>query len=275
MKNSKPQIAFIGSGNMSGAVIGGMVSSSFSGDQITACAPSAKNIQLLAQKYSVLTSHDNGATAATADVVVLGVKPQMLKEVALELREHLAHKPLIVSLAAGIPMASLSRWLGDDLAIIRSMPNTPSLVGAGACGLFANSHCNDSQRQLAEQMLSAVGICQWLEREELIDSVIAVSGSGPAYFFLAMEAMIDAGVAQGLDREAATELTLQTAFGAAKLAQSSDVDVAELRRRVTSPGGTTAQAIAYFEEHGIRQLFSGAMDACSNRAKVMAEELGS
>lgn len=259
---------------MSSAVIGGMLKGSFSAEQIIACAPSDKNLKPLVDQFGVRREHDNAQACAAADVVVLGVKPQMLKQVAEEIKPQLAHKPLIISLAAGIPLASLSQWLGEDLAIIRSMPNTPSLVGVGAAGLYANDNCSSEQRDVAEAIQTSVGLVKWLDDEALIDSIIAVSGSGPAYFFLAMEAMINEGIAQGLDRDSATELTIQTVLGAATLAQGSDVDVVELRRRVTSPGGTTAQAIAHFEENGLRELFSGAMQACSNRAREMAKELG-
>ena len=222
---------------------------------------------------NVNTSADNAA-AASADVIILAVKPQVLEQVCTDLQPHLSHNPLIISIAAGIDIPSLSHWLGSDVAIVRCMPNTPALVQTGASGLYANHHTSDNQKVLAAQILEAVGIVQWLDNEALIDPVTAVSGSGPAYYFLFMEAMIDAGVAQGLSRETATELTLQTALGAAKLAQSSDVDVAELRRRVTSPNGTTEQAILSFEKDNLRQTVSRAMDACSDRSREMARELG-
>lgn len=274
MNSQSPKIAFIGAGNMSSAVIGGMIKGRFTSDQIIACAPSDKNLKALREEFSVHTDNDNCQACSAADVVVLGVKPQMLQQVASEIKPHLQHKPLIISLAAGIPMQSLNQWLGEELAIVRSMPNTPSLVGVGAAGLYANENCSADQKQLADDIQASVGIVKWLEDEALIDSVIAVSGSGPAYFFLAMEAMIAEGIAQGLDADSSAELCIQTVLGAATLAQQSDVDVAELRRRVTSPGGTTAQAIAHFEDNGLRDLFAGAMQACSNRAREMAKELG-
>ncbi len=274
MNNTSPKIAFIGSGNMSSAVIGGMLRGRFEAEQIIACAPSDRNLSPLAKQFGIHTDHDNGRACQAADVVVIGVKPQMLEQVAAEIKPYLSHKPLLISLAAGIPMASLTHWLGEELAIIRSMPNTPSLVGVGAAGLYANNNCSDAHKDMAEAIQSSVGIVKWLESEALIDSVIAVSGSGPAYFFLAMEAMINEGIQQGLDRDSATELTIQTVLGAATLAQQSDVDVVELRKRVTSPGGTTAQAIAHFEQNGLRELFAGAMQDCSNRAREMAKELG-
>lgn len=263
-------IVFIGAGNMAAAIIGGLLKQDFSPEQITACAPSMNNLAPLQQQFGIAVSHDN-SQAASADVIVLSVKPQILEQVATELKPYLAHKPLIISVAAGISSTSLAQWLGQDLAIIRSMPNTPSLVGVGASGLFANSHCSAQHKQWAEEISAAVGIVQWLDDEALIDAVIAVSGSGPAYFFLAMEAMIEEGVKQGLSQATAQQLTIQTVLGAATLAQQSDIDVAELRRRVTSPGGTTEQAINHFESNGLRTLFSGAMQACSRRAKEMAK----
>ena len=272
MKTSK--IAFIGAGNMAKAIIGGLLAEGFSAAQISAAGPRMESLAKVADEFGVSVSTDNAATAANADVIVLGVKPQMLKEVCLALRDSLAHKPLIISLAAGITTASIASWLGDDQAIVRCMPNTPSQLRAGASGLFANTLVSDAQKASANAILGAVGIVQWLDDEVLINSVTAVSGSGPAYFFLMMEAMIDAGVELGLTRECATELTLQTALGAARLAKDSDCDVAELRRRVTSPKGTTEQAILSFEQDELRASVLKAMTACSNRAVELSELLG-
>lgn len=267
---TKPQhIVFIGAGNMASAIIGGLVQQDFRPQQITACAPSLRNLEPLQQQFDINISHDN-SQAQQADVVVLSVKPQMLQQVATELRPYLAHQPLIISVAAGVTVDSLQQWLGEQLPIIRSMPNTPSLVGVGAAGLFANGHCQPQHKDWAEQISAAVGMVQWLDHEALIDAVIAVSGSGPAYFFLAMEAMIEEGVQQGLSPDTARQLTIQTVLGAATLAQHSDCEMAELRRRVTSPGGTTEQAIQYFENNGLRGLFAGAMRACAKRAQEMA-----
>ncbi len=271
---SEPKIAFIGAGNMARAIIGGLIAEGYSRSDISASGPRLSNLEKVAYDFRINVSVDNTATAAKADVVVLAVKPQMLKEVALEIAGALAHKPLIISLAAGITTTSLNQWLGADQAIVRCMPNTPSQLRVGASGLFANPQVNVSQRGAANAILGAVGIVQWVEDESLINAVTAVSGSGPAYFFLMMEAMIDAGVQFGLSRESATELTLQTALGAAMLAKHSDVDVVELRRRVTSPKGTTEQAIHAFEAGKIREIFSNAMQASRNRAIEMSELLG-
>jgi len=271
---SNPKIAFIGAGNMAKAIIGGLLAEGFSAKSISASGPRLESLNKVSEQYGIAVSTDNAQTAATADVIILAVKPQMLKEVALGLAGSLAHKPLIISVAAGITTASLASWLGADQAIVRCMPNTPSQLREGASGLFANANTSSAQKAQADAILRAVGVVQWLDDEALINTVTAVSGSGPAYFFLAMEAMIDAGVAQGLSRECASELTLQTALGAAILAKHSDVDVAELRRRVTSPNGTTEQAIKSFENDGIRAMFSRAMKACADRAVALSESLG-
>ena len=271
---SQPKIAFIGAGNMAKAIIGGLLSQGYNLENLSASGPRPETLEKVSGEFGTAVSTNNAATAAQADVIVLSVKPQMLKEVALGLAGSLGHKPLIISLAAGITTESIGNWLGADHAIVRCMPNTPSQVRAGASGLFANAHVSDVQKSSANAILGAVGIVQWVDDEALINPVTAVSGSGPAYFFLMMEAMIDAGVELGLSRESARELTLQTALGAAILAKQSDVDVAELRRRVTSPKGTTEQAINSFENDQIRAIFARAMQACSNRAVELSEILG-
>ncbi len=270
---STAKITFIGAGNMATSIIGGLTNKGYPANLLTATDPLQDNLHKLQQQYGINPQTDNVVAVADADVVVLAVKPQVLKLVAEALREHLKPGCLVISIAAGINITSISRWLGD-VAIVRCMPNTPALVLAGASGLYANHQTTASQKACAEEILNAVGIVQWLDSESLLDPVTAVSGSGPAYFFLMMEAMIDAGIAQGLSREVATELTLQTALGAAMLAQDSDVDVTELRRRVTSPKGTTEQAILSFERDGLREMVSKAMQACTDRSIELAEELG-
>ena len=277
MKTSN--IAFIGAGNMARAIIGGLIAEGYTPAQISAAGPRMETLNKVAEEFGIAVSTDNAATAVNADVIVLGVKPQMLKEVALGLRESLshkglAHKPLIISVAAGITTSSIASWLGEDQAIVRCMPNTPSQLRAGASGLFANALVSDEQKSVANTILGAVGIVQWLDDETLLNPVTAVSGSGPAYFFLLMEAMIDAGVELGLTRDCAAELTVQTALGAAMLAKNSELEVAELRRRVTSPKGTTEQAILSFEQDNLRASVLKAMTACSNRAVELSELLG-
>lgn len=271
---STSKIAFIGAGNMAKAIMGGILAEGYAASRIIAAGPRMETLDKVKQDFQVEVTTDNNVAAAWADVVILAVKPQMLKEVSLALREALAHKPLIISVAAGITTESLANWLGKDQAIVRSMPNTPSQLRKGASGVFANARVSDAQKAEANAILGAVGVVQWLDDESLLNPVTAVSGSGPAYFFLFMEAMIEAGEKLGLSRECATELTVQTALGAALLAKESQCDVAELRRRVTSPKGTTEQAINSFEQDQLRETVLKAMTACSNRALELSKLLG-
>lgn len=268
------KIAFIGAGNMASAMIGGLIHAGVSAEHIAAADPFAESLQRLQQAFKVKTSSNNRDVIADANIVVLAVKPQQLKEVCAAISaDLLQQKPLIISIAAGITSGILEQWLDPSLAIVRCMPNTPALIGRAASGLFANANVNEQQKDLASQLMLAVGAIDWVEQESLLDAVTALSGSGPAYFFLVMEAMIDAGVKLGLSREVAENLTLQTALGAAKMARTSEVDVAELRKRVTSPGGTTQAAIEQFEQGGIRQLFEQALVAADARSKSLAQEL--
>jgi pyrroline-5-carboxylate reductase len=268
-------LTFIGAGNMSTSIIGGLIEQGYNANEITACDPNSDSLKHIQDKFGIHTEADNTIPSATCDVIVLAVKPQALKIVTLALRDVIHSRqqaPLIISIAAGINCEHIQQWLEIDIAVVRCMPNTPALVGQGASGLYANKHTSDQQKNIAEQLLSAVGYATWVEEENLIDAVTAISGSAPAYFFLLMEAMIDAGVKQGLDRESATQLTLQTAMGAATLAKGSDVTVDELRRRVTSPNGTTEQAILSYEKAGLRTIVETAMQQCADRSVEMAKE---
>jgi pyrroline-5-carboxylate reductase len=270
--NSK--IAFIGAGNMSSAIIGGLVAKGFNPKHIIATATRQASLDKVATIASVNTTLDNHHAIAQADVVVLGVKPQVMKSVCQELAPTIqAHKPLVISLAAGLKIESFEQWLGEGLAIVRCMPNTPSLVQCGASGLFGNEAVSREQKNIATDMMAAVGITLWVNEESGIDAVTAVSGSGPAYYFLVMEAMQAAGEKLGLPAEVAKQLTLQTALGAATMASQSDLDAAELRHRVTSPGGTTEQAILSLQADGLERMFEKAMTACKNRAIGMAKEM--
>jgi pyrroline-5-carboxylate reductase len=268
-------LTFIGGGNMANSIIGGLIQQGYTPHKITACDPNQGALDALAAQFGIQTNTDNTAACADTDVIVLAVKPQILKTVTQAVGTAIAQRttaPLIISIAAGIASSDIQQWLGQDVAIVRCMPNTPALVQQGASGLYANAYTNQVQKNIAEQLLQAVGDVTWVDSEALIDSVTAVSGSGPAYFFLLMEAMIDAGVKQGLSKESATQLTLQTALGAATLAKASDVSVAELRKRVTSPGGTTAAAIQHYEDAGLSRIVEGAMSDCSERSRAMAKE---
>lgn len=270
---TKPIIAFIGAGNMASSIIGGLVNNGWPACQLIATARTEATLSAIHAKFAIETTVDNHRAVGKADVIMLCVKPQLIKEVLTELRPSIKPDALIISVAAGITMASLQTWAGDDRSIVRSMPNTPSLLQCGASGLFANSKVSATQKALADDIFNAIGIVRWLDREALIDSVIAVSGSGPAYYFLLMELMEQVGIRLGLDAETARQLTLQTALGAARMATESDVDVAELRRRITSPNGTTEQAIKTFQEQGLPELVEKAMNAAVNRSIELAEAL--
>jgi len=273
---STPRIAFIGGGNMAASLIGGLRAQGLPASAICASDPGADRRTELHDAHGIDTFADNAQAVAGADVVVLAVKPQVMQTVCRDLAPHLQASQLIVSIAAGITCASLQQWLGADTprAIVRCMPNTPALLRQGVSGLFANAAVSDEQKRQAEQLLSAVGLALWLDREELIDAVTAVSGSGPAYFFLLIEAMTAAGEQLGLPRDTAAELTLHTALGAARMACESDVEAAELRRRVTSPNGTTEAAIKAFQAGGLEALVQQAMDAAARRSAELAEQLG-
>ncbi len=271
--STQPTLAFIGAGNMARAIIGGLLNSGYPAASIWATATRTESLADLCER-GLQTTTDNQAACAAADIVVLAVKPQILKGVAQSLADTVqASQPLIVSVAAGIRCDSMDTWLGGDTAIVRCMPNTPSLVQTGASGLYANEKVTAEQKQQTEDILKTIGLALWVQQETELSAVTAVSGSGPAYYFFVMEAMAAAGEKLGLSPETARELTLQTALGAAKMASQSDVDAAELRRRVTSPNGTTEQAIMSFERQGLEDMFSTAMQACYDRAEAMAEEL--
>ncbi len=259
---------------MAKAIIGGLIGNGFNPRNISAADPMLDNLKKMQDDWSIQASNNNGDVIEQADIVVLAIKPQQMAEVCADIQTLCQQKrPLIISIAAGITVAMLERWLHPDLSIIRCMPNTPALVKCGATGIFANPNCSTDQKAVTEQLVSAIGIANWVEKESLLDIVTALSGSGPAYFFLVMEAMQDAAIALGLDEQSAKDLTLQTALGAATMAIASDVDAAELRRRVTSPGGTTAAALAIFEEKGLRQCFDEALKAADTRSKSLAAEM--
>ena len=272
IENKYPSLAFIGAGNMASCIIGGLVKNNYPTAKIIASDPNCDKRNELQQQFNISASDSNSEACQHAEIVILAVKPQVMKTVAVQIKPRLTHNPLIISIAAGITSRQLQQWLGSDIAVIRAMPNTPALVQAGATGLYATATVSTKQRVQTETILNSVGSTAWVKNESLIDTVTAVSGSGPAYFFLLMEAMIDAGIKQGLTKETAEQLTLQTALGAAELAKASDSDIAELRRRVTSPGGTTEQAILYFQQAGFEKLVEDAMNACAERSRQLAEE---
>jgi pyrroline-5-carboxylate reductase len=270
---SKTRIAFIGAGNMAASLIGGLRAKGLDAAQIRASDPGEETRARVSAKHGIEVFADNAQAVEGADVIVLAVKPQAMKAVCEALRPNLKPGQLVVSIAAGITCASMNNWLGAQ-PIVRCMPNTPALLRQGVSGLFATAEVTAEQRQQAQELLSAVGIALWLNEEQQLDAVTAVSGSGPAYFFLLIEAMTAAGVKLGLPADIAAQLTLQTALGAAHMAVSSDVDAAELRRRVTSPAGTTEAAIKSFQANGFEALVEQALGAAAHRSAEMAEQLG-
>lgn len=268
------KIAFLGAGNMGRSIISGLLSQGYSKNCLRATARSKTSINEITAEYGIATGTDNEEAANWADIIILGAKPQGLQALCSTLTNALFHKPLIISVAAGIHCNSIDSWLGTSQAIVRAMPNTPALVQCGATGLFANAKVSVAQKKTAESILSSIGISLWVNSEPLIDVVTAISGSGPAYYFLFMEAMIDAGVTLGLDEKSAKALTLQTALGAATLAQRDGAEIQALRHCVTSPGGTTEQAILSFEKDGLRTMVESAMTACTAQAQHLAKALG-
>ncbi|WP_299729508.1 pyrroline-5-carboxylate reductase [uncultured Endozoicomonas sp.] len=270
---NQPTIAFIGAGNMASGIIGGLIQNGWPTERLIATARTEATLSAIKDQFAIETTTDNHQAVQQADIIMLCVKPQMMKAVLSDLRSSIPAVSLLISVAAGITMSSLEAWAGNDQAIVRSMPNTPSLLQCGAAGLFANTAVTPEQKALVDRVFSAIGIAEWVKEESLIDAVIAVSGSGPAYYFLFMEVMEQVGTQLGLDQETAKRLTQQTAFGAAKMAQASDVDTAELKRRVMSPNGTTEQAINTFMDGDLPALIEKAMNAAVKRSIEMAEAL--
>ncbi len=269
------RVGFIGAGNMASSIIGGLLEQGMPAENICASDPTPEAIERLRQLAPVGTTRDNAEAVNGADVVVLSVKPQVMAEAAASIREPLAASgAMAVSIAAGITLASLEAALGEGTPVVRCMPNTPALLREGAAALHANGACGPAQREIAEVILGAVGSVCWVPEESQIDTVTALSGSGPAYFFLFLEAMVDAAEELGLDRETSKQLAVQTALGSARMAAEGDIDLQELRRRVTSPGGTTERAIQSFEAAGLREIVSAAIRAAAERSRELAGELG-
>lgn len=268
-------IGFIGGGNMAVSLIGGLIADGTPASHIWASAPSEATRQRLKECFGITVTEDNSEVARHCNVVVLAVKPQKMHEVCTEIAATVrSAKPLVVSIAAGVRTADMERWLGGNCAIIRTMPNTPALVQSGATALYATGQVSNSQRESAETIMRAVGLTLWVEEESQMDAVTALSGSGPAYFFLMLEALEEAGVKLGLPAETSRLLALQTAFGAAKMALESPEDCATLRKRVTSPGGTTERAIGILEQGDLRGLFAKALTGARDRASELAEQFG-
>lgn len=261
-------VAFIGGGNMAQALIGGLLAEGTPATTINVAEPVAELRELLAVRGVNVFATATEA-AAGADVIVLAVKPQIVHSVLHELAPHVAKK-LVISIAAGVTVATLSNGLAGHHRIVRAMPNTPALVQTGATGLFASVEVDQDDRDSATNILSATGLVLWVADEVLMHAVTAVSGSGPAYFFYLMEAMIKAGVAQGLDEKTAKALTLQTALGAAQMAIISGDNPTKLRTNVTSPNGTTAAAIEHLDAQHVSQHIVDALSAAGQRSIALS-----
>jgi pyrroline-5-carboxylate reductase len=268
------KISFIGGGNMATALIAGLAGTVAQAADIHVVDPNADALDKLRAQYGVTAAPEIGAAVAGSDVIVLAVKPQQMRDVALRLQSQLDARPLVLSIAAGIRGSDLSRWLGGYGAIVRTMPNTPALIGQGITGMVAMAGVSDAQKEAADSILRAVGQTVWLDSEDLIDPVTAVSGSGPAYVFFFLEAMQQAALEMGLSQEQGRELAIATFQGASQLAAQSIEPVEVLRQRVTSKGGTTHAAITSMEAAGVKQAIVEAMKAAAARGRELGEELG-
>ena len=272
---SETIITFIGGGNMARSLIGGLIADGHPPAGLRIAEPDAERRERLVADFGVQSFGENATAARGADAVILAVKPHVLAEVVRDLSGQIREQhSLTISIAAGVRSSDIEEWLGGGLPVVRSMPNTPALVQTGATALYANAAVTAAQRELAETTLRAVGVVVWLSDEQQMDAVTALSGSGPAYFFLTMEAMQAAAEQLGLAEETARLLTLETALGAARMALESSEDPATLRRRVTSPGGTTAAAIEQLEQGGLVSLYGRALTAAARRAAEIGDELG-
>ncbi len=260
---------------MATSLLGGLIADGQPGNTVWVSDPDEDKLKNLATRFQVNTCINNKTLIEHVDTVVFCVKPQALKEVISELRDTLKKiNPLVISIVAGIRQSDIMRWLGYSAAIVRTMPNTPALVQSAATVLLANEQVNSEQRNLAESVMRAVGVTIWIEDEAMMDAVTALSGSGPAYLFLVMESLEKAGRKLGLPHDVARLLTIQTAFGATKMALESTEDLHTLRKYVTSPGGTTEQAIHVFQQRNIQQIFDDALAAAQKKSIELAEKLG-
>ncbi|MGA9854041.1 MAG: pyrroline-5-carboxylate reductase [Gammaproteobacteria bacterium] len=266
-------ISFIGGGNMATSLISGLLHTGLEAKHIRVADPDAAQLAHLRQQFQVHTCADNLDAVRDAEVVVFAVKPQVIRDATRPLSTALSKsRPLIISIAAGVPEKNIRRWLGYPAAIVRAMPNTPALIGSGAAALYANSMVSTAQRNLAEELFKAVGLALWIDDESLMNAVTAVAGSGPAYFFLIMEIMEAVAGELGLPADAASKLVQQTAFGTARMALETREDVATLRKRVVSPGGTTAAALKVLDSENLRKIFLQALTAARDRSMQLSDE---
>ena len=271
---NKTVIGFIGAGNMAYALIKGLLSNGFDAKNINV---SDSNEELLINRQSELkitTYSDNNSLLDNSDIVVFAVKPQVLSIVCLQLKNKVKPNHLFVSIVAGIRGNDINRWLGGNFALVRTMPNTPALFQSGVTGLFANDLVSNQQKELVTTILSSVGECFWVDDEKLIDAITAISGSGPAYFFLLMQSITQAATALGLDEKTANSLSIQTSLGASLMATKSGKDSKTLRKEVTSPNGTTQAAIESFQDQNFEGIVAAATRAAYDRARELSNDLG-
>ena len=274
------KIGFIGSGNMAYSLIGGLISTGVNGQNIWISDPHSEKMTPIASRFSVNITNSNIELVQSVDIVILAVKPQQLAQVCTESASDVINsRPLVISIAAGVLSKDIESWLNNQQnqsnpALVRCMPNTPALVQSGATALFANKYVSDEQKTLAESILRAAGLTIWLDNESDMDAVTALSGSGPAYFFLVIDAMEKAGIQLGLDEKTAHLLAIQTAFGASKMALESNDSPETLRKKVTSPGGTTEKAIAVLQDGKLEALFAKALESARDRSIELAQILG-
>ena len=267
-------ITFIGCGNMGSSLIKGLLNSGYPAQNIFGIEPDKSKRQVLEKELAIQTAEDHTEFISNADVLVLAVKPQILLTTLNTIKNNIPDECLIVTIAAGISCNSIERCLSSDMAVIRVMPNTPSLINLGAAGMYANKNVNAEQKTIAQQIAQAVGIAHWVNDENLIDVITAVSGSGPAYYFFMMEIMNKVAIDLGLDPEQASSLVKQTAIGAAKMASISTESLEQLRKNVTSPGGTTEAAIHCFIENNFEQIVRQAVNKAKDRSKELSEQFG-
>ncbi|HSN70354.1 MAG TPA: pyrroline-5-carboxylate reductase [Steroidobacteraceae bacterium] len=267
------RLAFIGGGNMAQSLIAGLLARGWPAARISVADPVETQRNRIQAEYGVATTGDNLSAIRDADVIVLAVKPQDLADVARQIAPALlGTAPLAISVAAGVRASDVARWLGLP-TVVRAMPNRPALVGYGASALYAPAAIGAAERELASDILAAVGLALWVDDESLMDAVTAVSGSGPAYFFLLIEMLEESGAALGLDSATARRLAIATAYGSARMARDTDSTPAELRQQVTSKGGTTAAALTELENAGVRDIFRRAVAAAAARSAELAEQL--
>lgn len=272
-------IGFIGGGNMARSLIGGMLANGFDANHIQVCDTNTDTLTALQNEFNITITDNAHSIVSACDAVILAVKPQVLETALKHICDAiLQHRPLLISIVAGITVNALNDWAtgGDNttkLPIVRCMPNTPSLLQCGATAMFATPNVHAEQKKLTDNILNAVGISAWVDNEQAIDAITALSGSGPAYFFAFMEAMQTEAIKQGLPEHIARDFTLQTALGAARMACESGEDISLLRERVTSKGGTTAAALASFMQSDLNNVVSQAMQMANARSKSLAKEL--